>query len=95
MSPWHLSIIYEEVIPLHIYNGINQMVFFEEHLWGTASLTITSICLTKHWNSNITGALVTSSNWEINSKNISQSKENLQGVLSQSWNSDLQMTKAG
>ena len=27
--------------------GIDQMIFFEEHLWGTASAITTDICLTK------------------------------------------------
>ena len=28
------------------------MIFFEEHLWGTASAITTNICLTKDWNKN-------------------------------------------
>ena len=29
------------------------MIFFEEHLWGTAIAITTDICLTKDWNKNI------------------------------------------
>ena len=36
------------------------MIFFEEHLWRTASATTTGICLTKDWNKNIIGAEITS-----------------------------------
>ena len=51
------------------------MIHLEEHLRGTASAITTDICLTKDRNKNIIGDSITASNWEIVSKNISQSKE--------------------
>ena len=47
------------------------MIFLEEHLWGTTSAITTNIYLTKDWNKNIIGALITTSIWKIISKNIS------------------------
>ena len=47
--------------------SIDQMIFFQERLQGTASAITTNICLTKY----IIGASVTASIWKIVSKNIS------------------------
>ena len=35
-----------------VVTGIDQMIFFEEHLAGTASAITTDICLTKDSNKN-------------------------------------------
>ena len=45
------------------------MIFFEEHLWGTASAITTDICLNKGWNKKIIVASITDSNYEIILKN--------------------------
>ena len=47
------------------------MIFFEKHLWGTASVVTIDIFLTKDWNKNVIDASITASNWEVISKNIS------------------------
>ena len=44
--------------------SIDQMIFLEEHLWGTTSAITTNICLTRDWNKNIIGASITASIWE-------------------------------
>ena len=54
----------------YLTTGIDQMMFLEEHLWGTASAITTNICLTKDWNKNVAGASSTASIWKIISKNI-------------------------
>ena len=63
ISLWHLSII-NEVIPLHICNGIDQIIFLEEHLWETAYTVATKTCLTKDWSKNIIVASITASIWK-------------------------------
>ena len=39
--------------------GIDQTIFLEEHVWGTASAIAADICLTRDWNKNIIGASIT------------------------------------
>ena len=54
------------------------MIFFEEHLCGTACAIIKNICLIKDRNEIIIGASITASIWKIISKNISKNKDNIQ-----------------
>ena len=75
--PHDIFPLFKKLFLFTFITGIVQMIFLEEHLWGTASAITANICLTKDWNENIIGASVTASIGKIISKSISN-KENLQ-----------------
>ena len=68
--------------------GVDQMIFSEGHLWGIAFAISTNICLTKDWNQNIIGALMTASIRKIIRK-IYKIKKAFKKVFDQCTNSGL------
>ena len=60
-----------KLFPFTFIAGIDQMIFLQKHMWGTASAITSNISLIKDRNKNIIGASITASIWKIISKNIS------------------------